>query len=159
MDGQLLYSQAEVDTIKNDLNNTSMTNQARAVNRAHLEIRDNIIKFFQGQVINGDFNNDEATDLFNNMADELGWEQVNSIRTLWQVAVHYQGNELITFNDVEAFDSSEAEELVENELEISDLDVSFDIKYGDQSSYVSATITADNHTLVEDLTFHASEQE
>jgi hypothetical protein len=130
----------------------------RAREGANLIIERNTIRALRNLVSNGELYKDKATDVYNAIADENGWDNIDSIQATFDVHVSYEGDHIFTATGVEADDEDSACETVLENLEISNVSISFDIEYDTDSECPSVSIWDDSF-IRDSLTATADEVE
>lgn len=119
------------------------------------QLREDAIAWFKSEVQTGTMAKDDAEGIFNGLANAIGWDEVESLNTLFTVVVSYNGDPIAEFCDIEANDADEAESLVMDNMDLEDVEVSFTVSYnGDtQSNGVSMT-----YNWSDDFEYNATEQ-
>lgn len=106
---------------------------AKAVLEALREARDNEL-----------IDNEVGVELYNAIAEKLGWETVETLQRLFTVAVNYKGYTVAEFSDVEADNDREAGEKV---LEDMDIEASISVTVSYKGDSGEATIDIDSWDL------------
>ena len=150
----LLYTQAELDQkVSTAVDNlTASFTRDQRITRSHNQ--DTILGVFRDLVRDDTLDKDTAVVIHNAIADAIGYDNVDSITTLYNVTVLFNGNEVGTFYDVEADDSDEAENVVLADISIN-ATMNIEIEYNGDS--VDNTIDLDSWDLNDDLTAEAVE--
>ena len=128
----------------------------RAREGATLVAQRNTLQALRNLVANGDLYKSNATEVYNAIADESGWDNIDSIQASYNVNVSYDNEHVFTATNVEADDEDSACELVLDNLEISNVSISFDIEYGDDSENSSISLWDDSF-IRDSLTAYAEE--
>jgi hypothetical protein len=136
-DNVTLYTQEDVDVLKSEAQTTAQTQfnvgAEYGVRATNNDLQDKAIKWFRNEVREGNMTQDDATGIYNGLAEALGWETVDSLTLLFTVVVSYNGNTIAEIEDIEAEDAGSAEDEVRGELEVSDVEVTFTVVYGNKS--------------------------
>jgi hypothetical protein len=123
--------------------------------RTSNRLRDEAINFFKNEVSEGSMDKESAESVFNGLANFIGWDEVDSLSTLWTVEVLFSGEVIASFADVEADDANEAESEVEANLSVDRVTTLFRVSYGsdEQSEEVDTT-----YSFEDEFDFNATEQ-
>lgn len=132
-DGVNLYTEADMNEARNTANTQFNVGAEFGVRSTTNNLQDKAIKHFRSEVRNGSIDKDVALDIYNGLAEALGWDTVDSITSLFTVVVSYNGNTIAEIEDIEADDTDSAEWEVRNNLEVSDVEVTFEVTYGDHT--------------------------
>lgn len=136
-DGVALYTQEDVDTLKSEAQTTANTQfnvgAEYGVRSTTNSLQSKAINHFRSEVRNGSIDKDVALDIYNGLAEALGWNTVDSITPLFTVVVSYNGNTIAEIEDIEADDTDSAEAEVRYNLEVTDVEVTFEVTYGDHT--------------------------
>lgn len=154
-EGQTLYTQDEVDTLNTRITEQYNLGVTHATNSVSNQLRDKAITWFKGEVRSGTMAKEDAEGIFNGLAEALGWDSAN-LTTLFTVTVDYKGYTIGEFSGVEADDEDSAIQEVSDNLEVSDVEVSFVISYNGDTCRESVNITWEFDE--DDLEFNAEEQ-
>ena len=127
------------------------SSQYRAgTNMALSATRNTLLTHFRTAVSEGSIDRDSATELFNNIASELCFGEVETIGGIYTVTIKHNGYEVFQVADVEADSDEDAVDTVRDNLEIS---TNVSISYG----YDSEEFEIDSDILY-DLEIEATEQ-
>ena len=150
----LLYTQAELDEKVNLIRENLMASFSldQRVTRNHNQ--DSILGVFRDLVRDDTLDKDTAVVIHNAIADAIGYDNVDSITTLYNVTVMFNGNEVGTFYNVEADDSDEAENIVLADMAVC---ATMDIQIEYNGENVENTIDIDSWDINDDLTAEAVE--
>lgn len=150
----LLYTQAELDEKVNLIRENLMASFSldQRVTRNHNQ--DSILGVFRDLVRDDTLDKDTAVVIHNAIADAIGYDNVDSITTLYNVTVMFNGNEVGTFYNVEADDSDEAENVVLADMSVS---ATMDIQIEYNGENVDNTIEVDSWDINDDFTAEAVE--
>jgi hypothetical protein len=119
------------------------------------------LDIFKSEVREGSIERGYATELFNAIAEANGWQTVTAIATTYTVTVSVFGLDVLEVNGVEAESDDEACELVQGDIEVSDLDINFNLTSMGSSGYGSASgYDYDFDSIIQDnMEFSATEEE
>lgn len=132
-DGVALYTQEDIDALNTKVNEQFKAGTDYAARSINNSLQDKAIKHFRSEVRNGSIDKDVALDIYNGLAEALGWNTVDSITPLFTVVVSYNGNTIAEIEDIEADDTDSAEAEVRYNLEVTDVEVTFEVTYGDHT--------------------------
>ena len=132
-DGVALYTQEDIDALNTKVNEQFKAGTDYATRSITNSLQDKAIKHFRSEVREGNINKDVALSIYNGLAEALGWDTVESIGALYTVVVSYNGNTIAEIEDIEADDSDSAESEVRYNLEVTDVEVTFQVTYGDHT--------------------------
>ena len=132
-DGVALYTQEDIDALNTKVNEQFKAGSDYASRSINNSLQDKAIKWFRSEVLEGNMAKDDATGIYNGLAEALGWATVDSITPLFTVVVSYNGNTIAEIEDIEADDSDSAESEVRYNLEVTDVEVTFQVTYGDHT--------------------------
>jgi hypothetical protein len=132
-DGVTLYTEADMAEARETQRTQFNVGAEFGVRSTTNDLQDKAIKHFRSEVRNGSIDKDVATDIYNGLAEALGWDTVDSINALYTVVVSYNGNTIAEIEDIEADDTDSAEAEVRYNLEVSDVEVTFEVTYGDHT--------------------------
>jgi hypothetical protein len=132
-DGVAIYSQDEVDVLHKRINEQYTLGITHGKTATSNELQDKAINHFRSEVREGNLSSDTALEIYNSLAEALGWNTVDSLAILFTVMVSYNGNTIAEIENIEAEDCDSAEAEVRYNLEVEDVDVSFTIAYNGTS--------------------------
>jgi hypothetical protein len=132
-DGVAIYSQEDVDTLNKRINEQYVLGMTHGKVATNNDLQDKAINHFRSEVLEGNLSSDTALEIYNSLAEALGWKTVNNLAILFTVVVSYNGNTIAEIEDIEAEDSGSAEDEVSSELQVEDVEVSFQISYKGKS--------------------------
>ena len=132
-DGVTLYTEADMAEARETQRTQFNVGAEFGVRSTTNDLQDKAIKHFRSEVRNGSIDKDVALDIYNGLAEALGWDTVDSINALYTVVVSYNGNTIAEIEDIEADDTDSAEAEVRYNLEVSDVEVTFEVTYGDHT--------------------------
>lgn len=159
-DGVAVYTQEDVDALKSQASTTA-TEQFNAgaqygVRCTNNELNTKALAYFR-ELAQGAIDKDELVETYNGLAAALGWDKVSSLGLMFTVEVTYNGSTIAYFEDVEADDASQAEDYVQSDLEIEDVEVAFTLSYNGQTCNETANVTYEFDAY--ELSFSATEQD
>lgn len=115
---QLFFTQEEMDAKVSE----AVTDGVQALHRATVktsnDLRTRAYEWFKSEARSGTMTKEDALSIFNGLADALGWDTVDSIASTYSVTVYVDGDEVGTFDEVEADDEDSACAEVTENLEI-----------------------------------------
>jgi hypothetical protein len=155
-DGVTLYTQEDIDSLNTRINEQFKAGVDYATRAVTNSLQDKAINWFRSEVRNGSMAQDDALGIYNGLAEALGWDTLDSLTIKYTVSVMFQGNTVAEFEDVEAEDSSSAEDEVRGNLEVEDVEINFVLSYNGNTARESANITWD---FDEEFEFEAVEQD
>lgn len=132
-DGVALYTQDDMNEALNKATTQFNVGAEYGVRSTTNDLQRKAINYFRSEVRDGSMDKDVALSIYNGLAEALGWDTVDSISALYTVVVSYNGMTVAEIEDIEADDTDSAEDEVRNDLEVSDVEVSFTLVYGDKS--------------------------
>ena len=132
-DGVALYTQEDIDALNTKVNEQFKAGSDYAFRSINNSLQDKAIKWFRSEVREGTMAKDDALGIYNGLATALGWDTVESVGALYTVVVSYNGNTIAEIEDIEADDSDSAESEVRYNLEVTDVEVTFEVTYGDHT--------------------------
>ena len=132
-DGVTLYTEADMAEARETQRTQFNVGAEFGVRSTTNDLQDKAINWFRNEVREGNMTQDDALGIYNGLAEALGWTTVDSLTILFTVVVSYNGNTIAEIEDIEAEDADSAEDEVRNDLEVSDVEVSFTLVYGDKS--------------------------
>jgi hypothetical protein len=119
------------------------------------DLQDKAIKWFRNEVREGNMTQDDATGIYNGLAEALGWATVDSLNILFTVVVSYNGMTIAEIEDIEAEDADSAEDEVRNNLEVEDVEVTFSVSYNGTSHNETVNTT---YEFDDEFEYQATEQ-
>jgi hypothetical protein len=128
-DGVVIYTEQDMQELRAELTHVANQKYEDGKGNMHRILRGEALDWFKGEVRSGTMSKDDAVGIFNGLAGALGWTEVESIATLFTVTVDYNGETIAEFSDIEADDEDSAVEEVEGNLEVEDVEISFQIAY------------------------------
>lgn len=153
-DGVALYTEEDVQALFNQ----NAQNYEDGKGFMHKQLRKEAIEYFKSVVKDGlypaIYSKDEAENIFNGLADALGWERT-TLTTLFTVCVDFNGMTIAEFADVEADDEDGAIEEVRSNLSIDSVETHFDLSYNNDTQSNSVNVT---YYFEEDFEYTAVEQ-
>lgn len=132
-DGVNLYTQDEMVEAQNTQRTQFISGTEYGVRATTNDLRTKAINWFRSEVRDGSMAKDDALGIYNGLAEALGWATLDSITTKYTVVVSYNGMNIAEIEDIEADDEDSAEWEVRNNLEVSDVEVTFEVTYGDHT--------------------------
>lgn len=156
-DGVVIYTQEDVDAVRSELVHTANQKYEDGKGVMHRILRGEALDWFKSEVREGTMSKDDAVGIFNGLAGALGWTEVETIATLFTVTVDYNGETIAEFSDIEADDEDSAVDEVESNIEVEDVEISFQVAYNGQTQNGSTNYTYEFDSS--DLTFTATEQD
>jgi len=159
-DGVAVYTQEDIDAL-NAQASTTARDQFEAGTQYGIRCTKNdlntkALAYFR-EVAQGALDADELVETYNGLANALGWDTVTSLGLKFTVEVIYNGSTIATFEDVEADDASSAEDEVQSNLEIEDVEINFTINYNGDTQTETANVTYEFDSY--ELSFQATEQD
>ena len=115
-------------------------------------------EIFRGEVREGNMERDYATALYNTIAEKIGAATVNSIGGLYTVEVSYEGDVVMTIEDIEADNEDEATDKVSEDLEVDEVQMSFVLSHNGDYETVEAPYGS-SYRIQEQLELSATEQD
>lgn len=158
-EGNTLYTSEEWEALKASHAQTLTEVEARASIHTSTSLRKRALEWFKSEVRGGSMTKEDALGIFNGLADALGWETVDSISTLYTVAVSYKGYEIASFEDIEADDDDSACDMVRNDLSIDEIVVSFDLDYNGNTVTCESNLSSWEFDPSDDFEYEATEQD
>jgi hypothetical protein len=155
-DGVALYTKDEMEALNTKVNEQFKAGLDYGTRIINNDLRGKVIKFFQEQVSMGEMDTDEATRVFNGLAEALRWATVTRVVNFFTVTVSYNGTIIAEFEDVEADDASSAEDEVSSNMEVEDVEVNFALAYNGHTIRGEANMTYD---WSDDFEYEANEQD
>lgn len=161
----LFYTEEEVSAKLGELTARLVTaTEQDVVNATHslkLKHESLILGVMKDQIREGSMDTDNATDLYNRIAQACGFDTVDSIAITYTVTVSYYGDDLIVVENVEANSAEEAEEGVLQDIELDEFEINFTIRSGNVSE--GASISDDyrlgvEQSVLQDLSASAEEE-
>ena len=148
------YTYADINQATADGNAWGTRNEKARSHARTLEV-------FKSEVREGNMERGYATELFNTIAEANGWETVSAIATTYTVLVSVFGMSVMEVEGVEAASEEDACEVVENDIEVADLDVTFTLTSMGNLGYGSASgYDYDFDSVIQEhIEFQASEEE
>ena len=121
--------------------------------------RESVLNTLKSMVREEILDRDLALTVFNTIADNAGWDTVESIAMTYTVTVSLFGQTIGEFTEVEASDEDEAVSIVEQGFEISQADLSITVDFGNESLDDSIDLTDSWHLSLNDhIEFEATEE-
>lgn len=143
---------------QDDLNN-AVANARTMVKSSIVDtIGGDIKTIFRGEVREGNMERDYATALYNTIAEKIGAATVTSIGGLYTVEVSYEGDVVMTIEDIEADNEDEATDKVSEDLEVDEVQISFVISHNGDYETVEAPYGS-SYRIQEQLELSATEQD
>lgn len=143
---------------QDDLNN-AVANARTMVKSAVVDtIGGDIKEIFRGEVREGNMERDYATALYNTIAEQIGATTVTSIGGLYTVEISYEGDVVMTVEDVEADTDDEACDRVSDELSVDEVQITFTVTVGSNYETVEAPYDR-SYRIQEQLELSATEQD
>jgi hypothetical protein len=138
-DGVAVYTQEDVDALSRQMTQ----NYEDGKGMMHRKLRGEALDWFKGEVRSGAMEKEDAEGIFNGLAGALGWAEVENISPIYTVSVHYNGEIIAEFSDIEADDEDGAVEEVENNLEVTSAEIRLHLTYNGHTESGSADMTYD----------------
>ena len=132
-DGVTLYTEADMAEARETQRTQFNVGAEFGVRSTTNDLQDKAIKWFRNEVREGNMAQDDATGIYNGLAEALGWATVDSLTLLFTVVVSYNGMNIAEIEDIEAEDADSAEDEVRNNLEVEDVEVTFSVSYNGTS--------------------------
>lgn len=132
-DGVTLYTEADMAEARETQRTQFNVGAEFGVRSTTNDLQDKAINWFRNEVREGNMAQDDATGIYNGLAEALGWTTVDSLTMKFTVVVSYNGNTIAEIEDIEAEDADSAEDEVRNDLEITDVEVTFQVTYGNHT--------------------------
>jgi hypothetical protein len=159
-DGVAVYTQEDVDALNAQASTTAQSQfeagTQYGVRCTNNDLNTKALAYFR-EVAQGATDRDELVELYNGLASALGWDKVSSLGLMFTVTVDYNGTTIATFEDVEADDASSAEDLVQSDMEIEDVEINFTISYNGDTQTETANLTYEFDAY--ELSFNADQQD
>lgn len=152
--GVVVYTQ---DDLNNAKTNAELVSESMTITRLSINVK----QVFIDEVREGNMERDYATALYNTIAEKVGrpeWETVSSVGGIYTVEVTYEGDVIMTVNDIEANDEDEASEQVADSISVDDVMVTFTVSYDGNYETVEAPYDR-AYRIQEQLEFNATEQD
>jgi hypothetical protein len=132
-DGVTLYTEEDMSEARETQRTQFNVGAEFGVRTTTNDLQDKAIKWFRNEVREGNMAQDDATGIYNGLAEALGWATVDSITAMFTVVVSYNGMTIAEIEDIEAEDADSAEDEVRGELNVDDVEVTFNVSYGNNS--------------------------
>jgi hypothetical protein len=155
-DGVTLYTEQDMAEARETQRTQFNVGAEFGVRSTTNDLQDKAIKWFRGEVREGNMTQDDATGIYNGLAEALGWDTVNSLTLLFTVVVSYNGMTIAEFEDVEAEDSDSAEDEVRNDLEVEDVEATFTVSYNGNRHTETVNTT---YEFDDEFEYQATEQD
>lgn len=150
-DGVNLFTQEDYDNATTQQFHAGVEFSKRSISES---LRDKAIEWFKAEA-ESTMSKEDALNIFNGLAEALGWDTIESIATKFTVLVNYLGNTVAEFSGVEADSDDEAIEKVMSGLEVVDAELSLRLSYDNDTCYEQVDISYDFDT--DDLEYSAEE--
>lgn len=157
-EGKTLFTTEEVEAIKASHSQVVADAEASTAIRTSDRLNQLALEWFKSEVRSGSMMKEDAEGIYNGLAEALGWATVNSLSTLYTVEVSYKGNYIAEFSDIEADDEESACDKVREDISISDINISFDVEYDNNTTTAEATLSSWEFDPSEDFEYEATEQ-
>lgn len=158
-DGVNLYTEDDVRELRLERDTTAQQQYKAgsdyAARTTSNRLRSDAIDWFKGEVRNGSMAKEDAEGIFNGMADAIGWDEVESLNTLFTVVVSYNGTIIAEFEDIEADNAGDAESMVENDMQVEDVETSFTVEYNGDTHSNTVNMT---YEFQDEFEYNATEQ-
>jgi PDZ domain-containing secreted protein len=118
----------------------------------------NTKEIFHAEVREGNMERDYATALYNTIAEKVGTSTVTSIGGLYTVEISYEGDVIMTLNDIEAESEDEACDKVSEDLSVDDVQITFTVSVNGDYETVEAPYDR-SYRIQEQLEISATEQD
>jgi len=118
-----------------------------ATRRTDARIQEGVITALRNLVKEGELYSKYATEAYNAIAEQVGWDIRDSIAATYLVTVHYDGDEVLRVEGVEADSEEEATSKVLENVEVSNVVMSFTISYGSDEESVESAIWDDSEII------------
>ncbi len=118
-------------------------------------LRSNAIDWFKGEVREGNMAKEDAEGIFNGMANAIGWDEVETLNSLFTVVVSFNGTIIAEFEDIEADNAGDAESMVENDMDLETVETSFTISHNGDTQTNTVDMTYD---FQDEFEYNATEQ-
>lgn len=132
-DGVALYTQEDVDGLNNRINEQFTAGADYGVRCTNNDLQAKAIEYFRGEVRDGSMSQEDGLNIYNGLAEALGWATLDSLTMKFTVVVSYDGNIVAEIEDVEAEDADSAEDEVRGEIEVTDVEITFSLTYGNHT--------------------------
>lgn len=154
-DGVALYTQEDIDALNTRINEQFKAGTDYATRSITNSLQDKAINYFRNEVREGNMVQDDALGIYNGLAEALGWATVDSLTILFTVVVSYNGMTIAEIEDIEAEDADSAEDEVRNNLEVEDVEVTFQVSYNGTSHNETVNTT---YEFDDEFEYQATEQ-
>ena len=141
----LLYTEAEMEQARETQRtqfNVGVEYGARATGN---DLNAKALAWFKSEVVSGYIDKNVAVDIYNGLAEALGWATVTSIGSNYTVKVSIMGTDVFEITGVEADDEDEACDKVMDDLDFDDIELNFTISSNGDSAY--GTVGDDSYNV------------
>ena len=140
---------AEAKTIATDLANKYTSNRISNV----------VETTFKSEVREGNMEEDYAVGLYNNLASQLDWSTIDNLSVKYTATVYAFDDELFTINDIEADDEQSAEQSIWDDLNISNVRLSFDVEANGEGGYFKGDVYDLDDFINDNIKIEVTEQD
>ena len=159
-DGVAVYTQEDIDALNAQASTTAQSQfeagTQYGIRCTKNDINTKALAYFR-EVAQGATDRDEVVETYNGLAEVMGWDTVKSLGYMFTVEVDYNGTTIATFEDVEADDASQAEDYVQSDMEIEDVEINFTLSYNGDTQTETANLTYEFDGY--ELSFNATQQD
>jgi hypothetical protein len=114
---------------------------------------------FKSEVREGNMEEDYAVGLYNNLASQLDWSTIDNLSVKYTATVYAFDDELFTINDIEADDEQSAEQSIWDDLNISNVRLSFDVEANGEGGYFKGDVYDLDDFINDNIKIEVTEQD
>ena len=155
-DGVNIYTDQDVQEKVAEAKTTATDSANRYTN---LRIAGVVETTFKSEVREGNMEEDYAVGLYNNLASQLDWSTIDNLSVKYTAVVNFLGDELFTINDIEADDEQSAEQSIWDDLNISNVRLSFDIEASGEGGYFRGDVYDLDDFINDNIKIEVTEQD
>jgi len=155
-DGVNIYTDQDVQEKVAEAKTTATDSANRYTN---LRIAGVVETTFKSEVREGNMEEDYAVGLYNNLASQLDWSTIDNLSVKYTATVYAFDDELFTINDIEADDEQSAEQSIWDDLNISNVRLSFDIEASGEGGYFRGDVYDLDDFINDNIKIEVTEQD
>jgi hypothetical protein len=155
-DGVNIYTDQDVQEKVAEAKTTATDSANRYTN---LRIAGVVETTFKSEVREGNMEEDYAVGLYNNLASQLDWSTIDNLSVKYTATVYAFDDELFTVNDIEADDEQSAEQSIWDDLNISNVRLSFDVEANGEGGYFKGDVYDLDDFINDNIKIEVTEQD
>ena len=153
--GVLFYTEADMNEEREGKRAQFTAGTEYGARATKNDLNTRAIEHFRNEVREGSMDKDDALNIYNALAEALGWTTLETLTAKFTVVVSYNGNTIAQFEGIEADDAESAEEEVSSNISIDDVEITLTVSYNGDSQSDTQNIS---YYWDEELEYSAEEE-